>query len=135
MTAVNLKTCVFNWSDMEQFGVIHLTGEADALSRRGLFDLTEDGRKLVLGFLNMPDDTALRPAINNVGVANVALPYSMLIDLAIAAYAKAGFKTIIHYKGFSSYVMAVPNETPKDVVDDFINDNRDRVTVVRLKAA
>jgi hypothetical protein len=33
--------------DLEQFGIIALTGEADALNYRILCDLTEQGRSLV----------------------------------------------------------------------------------------
>lgn len=138
MPSENVKSfCVFNWSDMEQFGIIHLTGEADALNRRGLFDLTDEGRELVLGFLNMPDDTKLRPNINSVGVASVALPYSILIDLAVAAYARAGFKTIVinNSAPTAPYVMAIRSDAPGDDVKSFMDAYRDRIEVIRLKSA
>lgn len=131
-TGATMKLCVFNWSDMEQFGIIHLTGESDRYKLRGLFDLTEQGRELFLSFLNLPEDTVLRPNINNTGVASVAIPYSMMTDLAVAGFAKAGHRRIAIVGGLSPYVMGIKNDANDADVDRFINDHKDMIKVIRL---
>jgi hypothetical protein len=117
---------------MDQFGVIHLTGEGDALNIRAVFDLTEEGRSLVLGFLNLPSDTSLRLNVNNKGVASIALPRGMLFDLALFAYIRSGLRMAIHDQ-VGGYVMGVPLDVEESALQDYIDSNRDKLRIVRRK--
>lgn len=130
----DLKQCVFSWSDMEQFGILHLTGEADALNLRGLFDLTEEGCSLIRSFLNLPEDTKFRPNMNRYGVANIALPYSILVDLAVVAYIKVGFKIVLIQPGDNPYVMAVSNEVNEDKLREVLDTSMSELRIIRAKA-
>lgn len=73
--------------DLEQFGVIALTGEACGLAMRLLCDLTEEGVKLIREFMRV-EPTA--DAWNSKGVKSVMLPTSIFRDLWIFAHVRAG---------------------------------------------
>lgn len=91
-----------NWEDMSDYGVYHLTGEADPLGRRALVDLSANGEKMVKGFLGIPDDSKLYKNSNSgrgmpdgLAVASIALPYDILTDLAIVALMRAGARYVL----------------------------------------
>ena len=79
-----------NWMDLERFGVRLLTGEACAISARGLCDLSEDGAKLLKRFLALPEGCELERCQNPGAVASIMLPYSIHADFAAFACIEAG---------------------------------------------
>lgn len=76
---------VNDWNDLEQFGIIPLTGEACGLLMRVLCDVTAEGKRHVEQFFG--GTVAIKPDSNWNGgygephVGSVMLPYSILMDL------------------------------------------------------
>lgn len=73
--------------DLEQFGIISLTGEACGLAMRILCDLTEEGVNLIREFMRV-EPTA--DAWNSKGVKSIMLPTCIMQDLWIFAHVRAG---------------------------------------------
>lgn len=78
---------VQNWSDLEQFGIKHLTGEACSYALRILCDVTESGKYLVEAFFG--ETIEIRRGSNwNSGnkddphVGSILLPRHILTELA-----------------------------------------------------
>ena len=67
---------------LNEFGIRYLTGEADPMVLRGLFDLTPDGADIIARFLGGCAPTA--PNHNAAGATrSMMLPYEMIKSLAI----------------------------------------------------
>lgn len=75
---------VSNFKDLEQFGIIALTGEADNLSFRILCDLTPHGRMIVAETFGLKED-GFRSNWNSGAVASVMLSQYMISDIAVIA--------------------------------------------------
>lgn len=73
--------------DLEQFGVIALTGEACGLAMRLLCDLTEEGVNLIREFMRV--EPTANPW-NSKGVKSIMLPTCIFRDLWIFAMVRAG---------------------------------------------
>lgn len=80
--------------DLEEFGIIPLTGEADALSFRCLCDLTPRGRKIFCECFGVQPG-GLAEAWNSKGVASVMLPYEAVRPLGVIALVDDGCHKII----------------------------------------
>lgn len=83
-----MNTQLYNWNDFGEFGIGFLTGESCAYNFRILFDLTAEGKTLMLSFLGMPEDTKMaEPWSSYVGgqptVASVMLPPSLFFELSV----------------------------------------------------
>jgi len=72
--------------DLEQFGVIPLTGEGCGLAMRILCDLTEEGVKLIREFMRV--EPTAHPW-NSKGVKSIMLPRCIFRDLWIFAHVRA----------------------------------------------
>lgn len=86
------------WNDLAPFGIIPLTGEACGLMYRILFDVTEQGRRIVAKCLGTPDLNLPEPW-NRGGEANphvgcVMLTREMLQPLAVFALLESGCKEV-----------------------------------------
>lgn len=76
-----MKT-IANWRDLEPYGINLLTGEACALSYRGLFDLTDKGLEIIKRIVGAVELTA--PSNYNSGaVASLLMPYTMFEPMAV----------------------------------------------------
>lgn len=81
--------------DLSKVGMICLTGEACAIGMRLLFDVTEEGRKIVCKTLGLPLDTKLAESWNNGSVDNphvgsIFLTFDMWQAFAITACFQRG---------------------------------------------
>lgn len=78
------------WSDLEQFGIHCLTGEACAFSMRLLCDVNEDGLALLADFWGVPELEAAPPMNHTVNkkpaIGSVMLARSCFHDLAHFAF-------------------------------------------------
>lgn len=88
------------WRDMEEFGVMPLTGESCVLSLRLLCDLTPAGADLLEEYLG--GNVEFRAGSNwnpgyggNVHVASVTLPHDAWKDLAVIALFREGYHFIV----------------------------------------
>lgn len=79
-------------ADLSQFGIRHLTGEADALSFRSLCDLTEEGRDIVQETYGV---SCTAENWNSGAVASCMLPYTAWRELGIIALLRAGCHSVL----------------------------------------
>ncbi len=90
---------ICNWRDMAQFGIEALTGEACAYSMRLLCDVNEQGRRLLLDYLGLPDATELAiPYNSKVGgepTVGSIMVERRLEGLAVFALRRAGMKAVV----------------------------------------
>jgi len=76
-----------SWRDLEKYGIIGLTGEADGLSFRLLCDVTEEGAGLVERFLGgtvtvtRGSNWNSRSSAKGEHIGSVLLPYTLLKPL------------------------------------------------------
>jgi len=82
-----MKKCYESIRDLEEFGVLSLTGEACGIGTRILCDLTEEGTLLIQDFFRV---TATAEPWNSRGVRSVMLPRSVFQDIWIFAHVRAG---------------------------------------------
>lgn len=77
--------------DLEELGVLALTGEACGIGMRVLCDLTQEGVDLIREFMKVDvfDD-----AWNSKGIKSIMLPYSMLEDLWLYGQVRNGALTV-----------------------------------------
>lgn len=77
-----MKT-IRNWRNLEEYGILLLTGEADPYCMRGLCDLTPAGKRILEEFFGVSELT-LPPNWNSRQgqVASILLHYDLLIPLA-----------------------------------------------------
>lgn len=76
---------ISKWSDLEEYGIDTLTGEACVYGIRVLCDLTEEGKSTVCSFLGIPKGAKMSANWNSKGVCSVMLPASIMEDLAVFA--------------------------------------------------
>ena len=104
-----------SWNDLEQFGIVPLTGEACPLSMRILCDLTPRGERIVsavLGSADLKVTLSLRPAYNGAvcrltggespeerATKAIMLPYDMLRTLAVFVLIDAGCEEVYLAEG------------------------------------
>jgi hypothetical protein len=88
-----MKTCN-SFSELRQFGIRFLTGEADALSFRILCDLDEQGKRVFCELYGIPRDAALAHGWND-GVASVMLTQNDVIPLSIIGFYLQGYDVVI----------------------------------------
>ena len=91
--------------DLEAFGIIPLTGEADATMTRTLCDVTARGRRVFQEAFGLSDLAQALPPPWNSGTASdlhigsIMLPAEGLLILAIFALGIDGADKIVVYKG------------------------------------
>lgn len=73
---------ISNWSDLKQYGIHCLTGEACALSCRALCDLTEQGQDIIRRFYGLPYNAPFLDSWNSGAVGSCFIPWNILPDLA-----------------------------------------------------
>ena len=83
-----MNTQLHNWNDFGKFGIGFLTGESCAYNLRILFDLTDEGKKHVLSFLGLPEDTKMDDPWNSTvcgepAVASILLTPAIFFDLSV----------------------------------------------------
>jgi hypothetical protein len=129
-----------NWEDMKDYGVYHLTGEADPLGRRALVDLSSNGEKLVKCLLGIPDESKLyknhnsgRGEPDGLAVASISLPYDILADLAVVALVQAGARKVIIAPDGITGIMDDHDE--KNVQAYISYHGRDKLTIIPVKRA
>src|SRR3954454_14489234 len=88
-----MKT-IYNWRDLESYGIDPLTGEACGLMARVLFDCTEGGRKILAKALGIPDLKLAEPWNRGTAadphVGSILLPHAMLTLVAVFALLESG---------------------------------------------
>lgn len=90
-----MKT-VCRWSELEQFGIIVLTGEACSLMYRLLCDLTAQGKRIVERCLSVEiaSENWNSGSANHPHVASIMLTHEMLQPLAVFALLEAGCREV-----------------------------------------
>lgn len=106
-----MKSCS-SFSDLKQFGIHFLTGEADALGYRILCDLDEKGKKVFCECFGIPQHNKLAEGWND-GIASVMLTEHNIVPLAIMGFYLQGHTVIITH---SEVVSPIGNEHGKDYV-------------------
>ncbi len=90
---------VSSWSHLEPFGLVFLTGEADFLSHRLLFDCTEEGKKLLACAFGVASIQLAEPwnGRSSAGkhVGSILLPQRLFPSLAIFALLESGHPEVI----------------------------------------
>lgn len=81
--------------DLEPFGIIPLTGEADALSFRILCDLTVQGCGIVREAFGMESDAGFAENWNSSGVKSIMLSNDIVPTLAIIALYQRGLTVVV----------------------------------------
>lgn len=132
-----MKSCN-SFRDLEQFGIMPLTGEADALGYRILCDLTPQGVKVFQECYGMPNltmkcfvpglvgESADKPVgladnWNSGGVASVMLTGYDLVPLSIMGFYLKGYNVVLtHSKGKDDTVFALEHD--EDLVYDIDKD-------------
>lgn len=77
-----------HWSDLKDYGIGPLTGEACGYGQRLLCDLTEDGQQLIRDFFSLPEGTTFSPNWNTTvngkpSVGSIMLPRNLIDDLRV----------------------------------------------------
>ena len=86
---------ISNWQDLEQYGIMALTGEACTLSMRLLCDLTQEGANVVTRFLGGGLTFNEGFAWNSRGVTSVMLPTNIYPELgAFCLHVVDGYQTV-----------------------------------------
>ena len=104
--------------DLEQFGVLPLTGEACGVGMRMLCDLTQEGVDLIREFMRV-EPTA--DAWNSKGIKSIMLPRALFQDLWIFAMIRAGVDNVfmgghVHHDQWTETVYETINATVKHPV-------------------
>ena len=108
-----------SWNDMEQFGIIPLTGESCAYSLRLLCDLTAQGRALIRSFFGLraepePGSGSVfqepwnRGSAEDPHVASILLPYGLFITLSTYTLLRKGMAVFV-MEGASSVLGYEPD--------------------------
>lgn len=90
-----MKT-VCRWSELEQFGIIVLTGEACSLMYRLLCDLTAQGKRIIerCFSLAIASENWNSGSEDDPHVASIMVTYEMLLPLAVFALLDAGCREV-----------------------------------------
>ena len=90
-----MKT-ISSWNDLQPFGIIPLTGEACGLMYRILFDVTDQGAKIIGRCFGIPGmnfgEAWNRGAKEAPNVGSIMLTQEMLVPLAVFALLESGCK-------------------------------------------
>lgn len=96
--------------DLEDYGISYLTGEADAWGVTALYQVTEQGKRIVLSTLGLPDTTAFLRYDGSYTIKGspiVGLVYLghrfALTELAICALIEVGCHTVVEMNSGSIY--------------------------------
>jgi hypothetical protein len=92
-----MKT-ISNLRDLEEFGVIPLTGEADHFYFRCLCDLTRRGAKIVTEAFSLKEDAFLESwnhSEHDPHVGSIMLPYDAWKSIGVIALFDAGCHTVV----------------------------------------
>lgn len=84
-----------NWRDLEQYGVISLTGEACGTGQRLLCDLTPAGVELIESFLTTTIKIGNNWNSREGQVASIMMPRCLLNDLLIYALLREGYEAVL----------------------------------------
>lgn len=129
-----------NWNDLEQFGIVPLTGEACRLSMRLLVDLTPRGKRLVESMFSAMDlkitfslpapwnGSAIRlqePACEERAASSMLLPIELLRPLAVFCLMDAGCTDIYVSDGHPTTGLQ-----PKDIEQFMLDYGDDAQTVL-----
>lgn len=93
--------CLSRWLDLEQYGIIALTGESCSLTMRLLCDVTGSGKELLERFLggSVTIHTGSNWNSSKGAVGSVMLSYGMLTELmAFALHLREKFNLIVSTK-------------------------------------
>lgn len=105
---------VYNWKDMEQFGIHILTGEACGAGLRVLCDLDKRGKALIADFFGF-DPSVLAENWNSGGERSIMLPYSILHDLAVFALLRWGCPLVVSFQDRTDIHGAVVEEEVEQI--------------------
>jgi hypothetical protein len=107
-----------SWNDLQPFGIIILTGEACGLGYRILFDVTEQGRKIVGRCFGVPNivlgEAWNRGSTEDPHVGSILLTQEMLIPLAVFALLEGGCKEAYL---MGQVVIGIEPDDPPDAAD------------------
>ncbi len=82
------------WNDLEKFGIVVLTGEACGLGYRLLFDLTQNGKRIVQKCFSLAEGFASeawnRGSRDDPHVGSVLLTQEMLVPIGVFALLETG---------------------------------------------
>lgn len=84
-----------DWNDLEQYGIISLTGEACGTGQRLLCDLTPDGVTFIESFLSVKIATGNNWNSRQGQIASAMLPHSMLTDLLVYGLLREGYEVVV----------------------------------------
>lgn len=81
--------------DLEQFGILYLTGESCGYMYRGLYDLTVPGKRVVAAMLGIEyEKLQLNPPFNSRGIGSIMLPHEALKPLGVFGCLEAGCQKV-----------------------------------------
>ena len=90
------------WNDLEKFGIVVLTGEACGLGYRLLFDLTQNGKKIVQKCFSLAEGFAgeawNRGSRDDPHVGSVMLTQEMLVPIGVFALLETGCTEVWLYQ-------------------------------------
>jgi len=92
-----------SWHDLEQYGIISLTGEACGTGQRLLCDLTPAGVELIESFLTTTIKIGNNWNRREGQVASIMMPRCLLNDLLIYALLREGYEAVISVTGNGRY--------------------------------
>lgn len=124
------------WQSLEQFGIRYLTGEACAYSMRGLCDVTEQGRDILLDYLGLPPHTPLSPSWNpriaqELTVASFMLHPSQLLPLAeFIMYRKGALAVMIRNK---ATLVGLFTEAKVATYEEFVRENSEMAKIWEVR--
>lgn len=117
--------------DLSKVGIHALTGEADGLSMRMLFDVTDEGRKIICKSLGLPLDTKFadnwnRGHIDDPHVGSIFLTYDQCWPImVVACFERANLACVVRIRqqNHDDIVFAV-SETDQERDPDFVETLR-----------
>lgn len=100
-----MAKAINNPSDLEQYGIFLLTGEACKLSARILCDVNENGARIIRDVFGLPHDSYLRANWNysKGAVGSVMIPHVMLPMLAAYCLIDDGALWVVSPKTGGAY--------------------------------
>jgi hypothetical protein len=106
------------WNDLHAFGIEPLTGEACGLMYRILFDVTDQGAKIIGRCFGIPGmnfgEAWNRGAKEAPNVGSIMLTQEMLVPLAVFALLESGCKEAYL---MGSVVLGIENGDPPDTAE------------------
>jgi len=89
-----------NWDDLRQYGINFLTGEACAVGKRLLCDVSDQGRRLLCSILGLPQDTKFAENWNSQvngdpAVGSIFLPPQLFAFVAAMILLQTGCKCAV----------------------------------------